>query len=233
MTSGSAALRKRPHPFRRVHQALAARPRLLISVLCAVAIHFLLPAGFSNTTHLLLVWNVGVLAYVGLALQLFLTEGPEDMDAHAERQQEGEWTIFCLTVGAVIFSFVAIFGEFASIKALESGAKGLHVGLVAVTLFLSWLMTHTSFAIRYAHEYYAKDLGGAEVDGGLQFPGDEMPDYFDFFYFALVLGMTFQVSDVQITARKLRRLATAHGLLGFLFNTIILALTVNIAAGLL
>ena len=71
------------------------------------------------------------------------------------------------------------------------------------------------------------------MDGGLQFPGDDLPDYFDFFYFALVLGMTFQVSDVQITARKLRRLATAHGLLGFLFNTIILALTVNIAAGLL
>jgi uncharacterized membrane protein len=233
LTAGSPAVRKRPHPLRRVHLALAARPRLLISVLCAVVAHFLLPAGVAATTHLLLVWNVGVLVYIGLALQLFLTEGPEDMDAHAERQQEGEWTIFWLTVGAVIFSFVAIFGEFASIKSLEGEAKGLHVGLVAVTLFLSWLMTHTSFAIRYAHEYYARDLGGTEIDRGLRFPGDEMPDYFDFFYFALVLGMTFQVSDVQITARKLRRMATAHGLLGFLFNTIILALTVNIAAGLL
>jgi uncharacterized membrane protein len=232
LSQSPAVVRKRPHPFRRVHMALAARPRLLISLLCAVAVHFAIPASLSTTTHVLLVWNTGVLVYIALALQLFLTEGPEDMDDHAERQQEGEWTIFWLTVAAVIFSFVAIFGEFSNTK--DPGAhKGLHVGLVAVTLFLSWLMTHTSFAIRYAHEYYAKDLGRAEVDGGLQFPGDDLPDYFDFFYFALVLGMTFQVSDVQITARKLRRLATAHGLLGFLFNTIILALTVNIAAGLL
>ena len=69
--------------------------------------------------------------------------------------------------------------------------------------------------------------------GGLEFPGEKQPDYLDFLYFSLVLGMTFQVSDVQITARKFRRLATLHGLLSFLFNTIILALTVNIAGGLL
>jgi len=87
--------------------------------------------------------------------------------------------------------------------------------------------------MRYAHEYYAKDLGGPEIDRGLDFPGGQPPDYWDFTYFAIVVGMTFQVSDVQITARKLRRLATVHGLIGFLFNTIIVALTVNIAASLL
>ena len=76
-------------------------------------------------------------------------------------------------------------------------------------------------------------LDGADITGGLEFPGEKRPDYLDFLYFSLVLGMTFQVSDVQITARKFRRLAAAHGLLSFLYNTIILALTVNIAAGLL
>ncbi len=231
--SPPAIAKKRPHPFRRVHMAIAARPRLLISLACAIAAHFLLPAGISSTTHTLLVWNVGTFVYVALSLQLALTEEPEDMAAHAERQQEGEWTIFSLTVAAVLFSFVAIFGEFTGSKDLPEADKVLHIGLVATTLFLSWLATHTSFALRYAHEYYSKDLGSAEVDGGLQFPGDDMPDYFDFLYFALVLGMTFQVSDVQITSHKLRRLATLHGLLGFLFNTIILALTVNIAAGLM
>ncbi len=94
-------------------------------------------------------------------------------------------------------------------------------------------MTHTTFAFRYAHEYYEAPAGAEKVDGGLQFPGEEQPDYLDFLYFSMVLGMTFQVSDVQITSRKFRRLATVHGLLSFLFNTIILALTVNIAAGLL
>jgi uncharacterized membrane protein len=98
---------------------------------------------------------------------------------------------------------------------------------------LSWLVTHVTFAFRYAHEYYAHDEGGPEIDRGLDFPGKNEPDYLDFLYFALVLGMTFQVSDVSITARKLRRVATLHGLLSFLFNTVIVALTVNIAAGLM
>jgi uncharacterized membrane protein len=94
-------------------------------------------------------------------------------------------------------------------------------------------MLHFTFAFRYAHEFYEVSGDGPAVDGGLTFPGEEQPDYLDFLYFAMVLGMTFQVSDVSITSRKFRRLATLHGLLGFLFNTVILALTVNIAAGLL
>lgn len=155
------------------------------------------------------------------------------MEQDAEAQEEGEWTIFTLTLAGVIFSFVAILEEFAGIKDMQPALRSLHVILVAVTLFTSWLMTHVTFAFRYAHEFYAKDKGGPDIDQGLEFPGEKRPDYFDFVYFSLVLGMTFQVSDVQITERKFRRMATIHGLLSFLFNTIILALTVNIAAGLL
>ncbi len=155
------------------------------------------------------------------------------MAADAAAQEEGEWTIFWLTVAAVTFSFAAILGEFADTKDMPPAQRNLHVILVAVTLFVSWLMTHTSFAFRYAHEFYEIDPAGAGIAGGLEFPGEKRPDYLDFLYFSLVLGMTFQVSDVQITARKFRRLAAVHGLLSFLFNTIILALTVNIAAGLL
>jgi uncharacterized membrane protein len=91
-------------------------------------------------------------------------------------------------------------------------------------------MTNVTFAYRYAHEYYARDESGT-VARGLEFPGEAHPDYLDFVYFAFVIGMTFQVSDVQITNRTLRRVATMHGLIGFLFNTVILALTVNIVAG--
>src|SRR4051794_13645060 len=102
-----------------------------------------------------------------------------------------------------------------------------------MTLFLYWIVTHVTFSLRYAHEYYSDDLGGPAVDKGLDFPGENEPDYLDFLYFSLVLGMTFQVSDVQITSRKLRRMATIPGLLSFLFNTIIVALTVNLVAGLM
>ena len=99
-------------------------------------------------------------------------------------------------------------------------------------MVMSWLTAHVVFAIRYAHEWYDCD-DEPRLRQGLEFPGDTQPDYMDFLYFSLVLGMTFQVSDVQITSRRLRRLALLHGLVSFLYNTVIVALTVNIAAGLL
>ena len=171
--------------------------------------------------------------FLVLSGHLFATEPAARMQANAEAQQEGEWTIFWLTLGVVIVSFVVVTGEFSFLKSLSGWWRKLDVALVAVTLLASWLMTHVSFAFRYAHEYYARSGDGPEIDGGLEFPEEKQPDYLDFMYFSLVLGMTFQVSDVQITSRKLRRVATLHGLLSFLFNTIIVALTVNIAAGLL
>ena len=105
--------------------------------------------------------------------------------------------------------------------------------LVGGTLALTWLLTQAVFALRYAHEFYTRTDDAPMPDGGLEFPREPRPDYWDFFYFSAILGMTFQVSDVQITSRKLRRLATVHGLLGFLLNTVIIALTVNLASGLL
>jgi len=88
------------------------------------------------------------------------------------------------------------------------------------------------FALRYAHEYNDRLPDGC-IQGGLLFPGQSAPDYLDFLYFSAVIDVTFQVSDVQIEGRRLRRLALLHGLLSFLFNTVIVALTANIAAGLL
>ena len=210
------------------------RPRLFTALLTGVAAQFALPGRFAGTTRLVLAWDIGVTVYLALSGWLFAEERISRMPGDAARQEEGEWTIFTLTVAAIVFSFAAIFGEFALLKDAKAEEKTLRIALVAFTLFASWLMTHVTFAYRYAHEYYTRSGGsGDDVDGGLDFPGDRRPDYLDFVYFALVLGMTFQVSDVQITSRKLRRLATLHGLLGFLFNTIIIALTVNIAAGML
>ena len=145
---------------------------------------------------------------------MFTTEGNNQIATDAAAQEEGEWTIFWLTLAGVIFSFAAIFTDFADIKIMPDGHKSLHVLLVATTLFASWLMTHVTFAFRYAHEYYSNDCGRPGFDEGLSFPGDEQPDYLDFKYSSLVLGMTFQVSDVQITARKFRRLAAVRGLPG-------------------
>jgi uncharacterized membrane protein len=220
--------------FGRYWRIIRARPRLFAGLLCGLVAAPLLPSGITGTTRSIVAWDIGVVVYLVASGLLFSTERLDRMAEDAAAQEEGEWTIFWLTVGAITFSFIAIVKEFAAIsKDLPPVQRNLHVALVAATLFVSWLMTHTTFALRYAHEYYEVEHGAAGIAGGLDFPGEKRPDYLDFMYFSLVLGMTFQVSDVQITARKFRRMATVHGLLSFLFNTIILALTVNIAAGLL
>ncbi len=94
------------------------------------------------------------------------------------------------------------------------------------TVLLSWGFVHSIFALHYAHEFYGKKPAA----GGLDFPGDKEPDYLDFVYFSFVIGMTFQVSDVAITSRSIRRTVTAHAIVAFLFNVALLAIMINIAA---
>ena len=215
-----------PWPIR---VALAHR-RTLVAALCGVVLLAgLALAGVPN--RLIIAWD-------GFALSLMLLVGahaagaaPGEMAANAEAQEAGEWLVFAVVVLGILASIAAIFSEFSGLKEVSPGVRDLRVVLVAVTLVLSWFVTHVVFALRYAHEYYEAAPSG--LRGGLEFPGGHPPDYWDFLYFAFVIGMTFQVSDVQITDRNLRRLALAHGLLGFVFNTIIVALTVNLAAGLL
>jgi uncharacterized membrane protein len=219
--------------MRWARRVVLGRPRLFIGLLAGIAAAVAIPAQVGGVTRAVVAWDFGVIVFLALSAWLFQGERISRMAEDAERQQEGEWTIFALTIGAVVISFVAIFGEFAMLHDAKAEEKTLRITLVAVTLFVSWLMTHTTFAFRYAHEFYSREPGAKNIAGGLDFPGEKRPDYLDFVYFSLVLGMTFQVSDVQITARKFRRLAAVHGLLSFLFNTIIVALTVNIAAGLI
>jgi uncharacterized membrane protein len=177
-------------------------------------------------------WDVFGVVFLVLITALMIGATPADMPANATAQEEGEWTIFAIVVAGTVMSFAAIIKEFSGTKHLDPVTAHQHVILVVTTLVLSWLVTQIVFAMRYAHEYYTS-TDGIAADKGLDFPGKVDPDYWDFVYFAFVLGMTFQVSDVQITSRKLRRLATVHGMLGFLFNTVIVALTVNLAANLL
>jgi len=219
--------------MKRIFAIVRGRPRLFIGFGAGVIADVVLPRLLSPLQRGIVAWDIACLVFLGLAAIMFSREHMSRMAADAKAQEEGEWTLFALTVGATFVSFAAIIGEFSTNKDVPNAVRGAHIALVAATLFLSWLMTHTVFAFRYAHEYYQWDGELGAIEKGLDFPGDLPPDYWDFFYFALVLGMTFQVSDVQITSRKLRRVATLHGLLGFLFNTVILALSVNIGASLL
>jgi len=207
--------------------------RLFAALAIGAASLFALPVDWPDRTRAIAAWDIGAAAFLILCVFMFANPTAERMQSNAAAQEEGEWSIFALVVAGATASFSAIIGEFSTMKNAPADTHGVKVAMVAGTLVLSWLLTHVVFALRYAHEYYTRTDGALKPDGGLEFPSEETPDYWDFLYFSLVLGMTFQVSDVQITSRKFRRLATLHGLLGFLFNTVIVALTVNLASGLL
>ncbi len=206
--------------------------RVFIALAVVVLVYLLLPGAISGRTRAITAWDSGVVSFLLLTLHLFLTRDPTQMPALAEAQQEGQWTIFWVAFLVSVVSFFAVTTELGDLKALNGGQRTLRIVFVAATLIMSWLLTHVVFAVHYAHLWYEGDADGA-ARKGLDFPGDGEPDYMDFLYFSLVLGMTFQVSDVQITAPRPRRLAMLHGLVSFLYNTVIIALTVNIAAGLL
>jgi uncharacterized membrane protein len=127
-------------------------------------------------------------------------------------------------------SVVAIAMLLQEVKLMSGPVRAGHIALGLVALVGSWLMMHTIYAFHYAHRYYIDRRDGSP-DGGLDFPGKDEPDYFDFLYYAYVVGMTTQVSDVQATSREMRRLTLVHSVLAFAFNMLVLALSVNVVAG--
>ena len=137
---------------------------------------------------------------------------------------EDRFVFLALTAFAAIASLGAIV---AQLSTKETGHQPAHLALAVATIALSWTFTHIIFTLHYAHLYY---IEAREESGGLAFPGKGQPDYWDFLYFSFVIGMTSQVSDVAVTAKSIRRIVAAHGVLSFFFNATLLALTVNIAA---
>jgi uncharacterized membrane protein len=176
-------------------------------------------------------WDIAVGVYLALAFRLMTGCDANHIRRRAALQDEGRFTILVLVVGSALASLMAILAELAG-----ANRQPGQLALAGVTILLSWMFMHTIFALHYAHEYYAQKAAEKAADtapkgGGLNFPGEETPDYWDFVYFSFVIGMTSQVSDVAVTSRALRRLVAIHGVVSFVFNVALLALLVNIAAG--
>jgi uncharacterized membrane protein len=203
-----------------------ARPRLFVcGAIGAVVVGVALAANWRLETRLLTGWDVGVALYLALAFHTMSRSNTHIMRRHAAEQDEGRLTMLVLTVAAALASLVAIFAHLGSSAGATGGRPPANVALAAFTILLSWAFIHTIFALHYAHEFYDETDGG-----GLAFPGEREPDYWDFVYFSFVIGMTSQVSDVAITSKLIRRTAAAHGIVSFVFNAALLALTVNLAA---
>jgi len=156
------------------------------------------------------------------------------MRRNAQSQDEGRAVILGLIIAAASSNLLAIAFILREAKGQEVNIVIPHVSLAIVTIIGSWLLIHTIFAMHYAHEYYQDHPTQSHLKaGGLDFPDDVEPDYWDFLYFSFVIGMTSQVSDVPITSRSLRRLALMHSILSFFYNTAIVAMSINIIAGLI
>ena len=202
----------------------------------AVLGYFFLPSWLLLSTRIIITWNIGVLVFLSLALIMMNAATPGMMRKTSQRLDENRWTILILLVAAACVSLLSIaFLLKSDKKTLTEWKITLHVTLSVVTIVFSWLLVHTTFALHYAHLYYGNMRGRNthEQAKGLDFPSEEEPDYWDFMYFSLIIGMTCQVSDVQVASSSMRRLALAHGVITFFFNTVILALSINIIAGLI
>ena len=168
-------------------------------------------------------FDLSAVIFIASCLPLWL----EDEKAFRARKirDDGGRLFLALTVTVVLLMVLVALTLLVGGK---SGITGADLVLVTTTLAISWLFGSLVYAFHYAHVYYDEETRPA-----LDFPGDEAPLFADFCYFALVIGMTFQVSDVQITTRRFRRLATLHGILAFFFNLGVVALTINVVAGVL
>jgi uncharacterized membrane protein len=182
-----------------------------------------LPHALRLGTRLLIGWDIFATLYLVLVAVMMLNCGHQHIRRKAIMQDDGRFLILLVTALGAFASVAAIVSELGVAK---RGTAALT--LATLTVSLSWALVHTTFALHYAHDYYR-----SKKPGGLQFPsGDskEAADYWDFVYFSFVIGMTAQVSDVGITDKVIRRTATVHGIISFVYNTALVALMVNIAA---
>jgi len=215
----------------RQHFSETTGPQRLIYGLIAGVATALLPVPTTWPFRALLGWCVGAAVYLVLAWWLAEVFDSKSTRRRAQAQDEPSVVIFGVMVLAVLACVASITLMLQQLKDMGGTERALHMALAMTALALSWLFIQTMFAFRYAHRYYQEEKR-KEPDGpGLVFPNQPNPDYFDFLYYSFVIGMTSQVSDVQVSSREMRRLTLGHGILSFAFNVLIVALTINVVAG--
>lgn len=209
------------------------RPRLATSLGVGISVGLLLscmwPGHLVGTV--LIAYNAGVVLYVALAASMMITSNKQHLRWRAQLQDDGQIAVLMSVVVASVISLLAIAAQLAIAKDLIGFSKYAHIALAAVTVITSWSFAQMMFALHYAHAYYQ-----GEVDahaGGLEFPGTKAPEYLDFLYVACVIGTSGQTADVSFSTSAMRRIGLLHCVLSFFYNATMIALTINIAAGLI
>ena len=239
-SAASQAVAPPAPPRTRLHRVLAplaTRPRLSGALVVGVAVWALCAftgAHLRWSTSAVLGWDAACLSFVALVIPEMIDRDRRQIRAKAATQDEGQGFILGLVITAAVASLWATGVELSLAKASEGAEKLARVGLAFGTVAASWFMMQLIFALHYAHEYYAPDEAAGEdaIAEGLEFPGGEDPDYWDFLHFSVVIGVAAQTADVAFTSKALRRIGTVHGVVAFTFNTVVVALTINLLAAL-
>ncbi len=215
--------------FERLHSA----HKLLICAVIAVIVFFVVNIQHLDVlTHIMIGWDTFSLCMIIMSWISFFITNSQQIRQQASAQDSSRVLIFITVLISTFASFLAVLLLIISKKQFKD-TEALHLIIAIGGMLFSWLLIHTIFTMRYAHIFYGDHEEKPNTHaGGLEFPDDKKPDYLDFAYFSFVLGMTFQVSDVEVTSKRLRRLVMLHGILSFGFNTIMIALTINVIAGL-
>lgn len=213
---------------------IAMKPvqRVLISTVLAVITYiFIRKLHFNALITGMILWDVFALTYIITSWIVFFTSSISHITKKARKDDGSRLFVFLIVVFASFASMLAVLMLIIS-KDTANLAKAIYLPVIVSGMLLSWILVHTTFCFHYAHLYYDNDEGTEKNAGGLNFPEELHPDYIDFAYFSFVIGMTFQVSDIEITSRTIRRQVLVHGLLSFALNTFVVALTINLIAGL-
>ncbi len=182
-----------------------------------------------EATRLLIAWNVGAWAFLFLILHM-VSDPRREASVQSRPEDENQWVLVVLGVVAALAAIAAIVWELGPVKDMTGWLKAGHLALVALTVLSAWTFLQVMFALHYAGAYFVRRKGGYQ--GGLDFPGCTQPGWMEFFYQAFVIGCTFASADINVTSTRMRRIVIIQGMVGFFFNTIILALTINVAANL-
>ena len=215
------------------------RPRLTFGLVVGLGTYALLffAANIDARLRFIAAWDIGAsVALVALFFGL-RNSSAATIKLIAARQDAGKWAVLVLSLVAATASLVVIAAEMPQVKTASGLEQVARVVLIIYTIVLSWTFIQTMFALHYAHDYYL-DAGlpvakRSPRSDRLIFPGQHSPTYSDFLYFSFTIGMTFQVSDVQITDSDIRRIVLIHGAVAFFYTTGILALAINLVAGLI
>jgi len=214
---------------------LDAHYRLIIAIAVSAIVAFFIKSALPLTETILISWISFAFSLIIPEWITIITIHPRDLHKIATLQDSSRTFIFLFVLAGSLISLLSIAFLMRSPENASTAQVTGHVVLTISSVIISWWLVHTVFTLRYAHLYYDtdKDDGSKKPACGLDFPGEKEPDYLDFVYYSFNIGVAFQVSDVNITSQKMRRLTWIHSLIAFAFNTAIVALSINITSELI